>query len=104
MLGLEAQPGSVTEGAVSPIPTQEDLRPGEQLLLASLTPWEAVSPALPSQMSNPSLAAPEVKRGGLNSCVPLQLHPVVPALLAGLKASANCVVFAPCIFSWCFQG
>lgn len=59
MLGLEGQPGCVTDGTASLLPAHGDPGTGEQLLPFSLTPGR-LSPALLSQMLYLSSAAPKV--------------------------------------------
>lgn len=104
------QPGCVTEGAVSLLPTHGDPGAGGQLLLLSLTPGK-LSPALLTQMLYPSSAAPKLRGGGQNCCVPhtlqpLWLHPVVAALFARFKASERGKVCAACPLHllWVFSG
>lgn len=72
MLGLERQPGCVTDGAISLLPTHEDPGAGEQLLLFSLFPGK-LSPALLSLMFYMSSAAPKVKGSGHQPLRPADL-------------------------------
>lgn len=110
MLGLEGQPGCVTEEDMSLLPTHRDPGTGGQLLLLSLTS-RRLSPALLSQMLEPSSAAPEIKGSGQNCYVPHTCSPFDCTLLyqhclpdLKLVKEERLLLLVPCITSCCFQG